>query len=292
MPSKTRKKNLSDPILHSLFEIELLDLEKLKRGQLQKIAKELGLSATLKSETLRKNIIEYIRKSKLSKTTRLDTQLPREIQDLIFEKVYDMKNPEIDEKIKIYLDHSYRIGDDNIVYNYSKIREALKIKHNIRDRELYEKLEKFRQKYIRLGVVRCYFDLRETIDYLNLEALAHLTPKSSHFDNQNRNINMVENRLLRQIKDYNYYAEILKNRFDSHFDKHYIDALNNLIKSFNKISKKRLPYLKYGTSENVTKNNTTRKIKSKRSYVKTLNRLLSPSIEYDIKFIKRKERSL
>ena len=205
MPPKSRKKKEISPSNNSLYEIELLDLEKLKRGELQKIAKQLGLNNTSKSETLKKNILEFIKKSKLSKTTRLDTQLPRDLQDLVFEKVYEMSNPELENKIKEILDKEEGLGDANMVYNYSKIRKALKIKHNIKSKELEEKVNYFRNIYIRRGVVRCYFDLRETIDYLNLQALGALTPKSSHFDNYTRNISIVERRLLNQVKEYNKF---------------------------------------------------------------------------------------
>jgi hypothetical protein len=293
MPPKSRKKKEISPNNNSLYEIELLDLEKLKRGELQKIAKQLGLNNTSKSETLKKNILEFIKKSKLSKTTRLDTQLPRDLQDLVFEKVYEMSNPEIENKIKEILDKEEDIGDANMIYNYSKIRKTLKIKHNIKSKELQEKVNYFRNIYIRRGVIRCYFDLKETIDDFTLEALDLLTPKSSDFDNYNRNISVVERRLLSQVKEYNKYAEILKKSYDTHFDKFYVDEFNDLLKSFNKVSKNRVPYLKYGTSGKLSRTvNSTRKIRSKYSYVKSKDKLISSRKVYYIKNNSKKARSL
>lgn len=245
--SKTRK-NIS-PINNSLYEVELLDLDKLKRGELQKIAKQLGLSATAKSETIKKNISNYIIKSKLSKTTRLDTQLPREIQDLVFEKVYDMANPEIEAQIKTILDKGYRVGDDNMTYDYSKIRKKLKIKHNIKPKELLEKVENFRHIYVRMGVIYHYFEIKEITEYFEINP-QHLTEED--FDVYSRKLYNIEIPLRRAIDEYNKRATKLKKDYGSYFDPEYIDEVNDLIKHFRKVAKYdkkvgKIPFLKYGS---------------------------------------------
>lgn len=276
MASKSRKKKTISPTNNSLYEIELLDLEKLKRGELQKIAKQLGLSATAKSETLKKNISNYISKSKLSQVTRLDTQLPRDMQDLVFEKVYDMANPEIEQRIKAILDVGYYVGDNNIIYNYSKIREKLKIKHNIKPKELQEKVEKFRHIYVRMGVIYHYFRIKEITEYFEINP-EHLT--EDEFDVYSRHIYNTERPLRTAINDYNKRAETLKKDYGSYFDPEYIDEVNDLIKHFRKVAKYdksrgKIPYLKYGTPGSTSLNSkySSRKTRSLREYVKKSSR--------------------
>lgn len=276
MASKSRKKKTISPTNNSLYEIELLDLEKLKRGELQKIAKQLGLPATAKSETLKKNIANYIIKSKLSHVTRLDTQLPRELQDLVFENVYNMANPEIEAQIKTILDVGYRVGDDNMIYNYSKIREKLKIKHNIKPKELLEKVENFRHIYVRMGVIYHYFQIKEITEYFEINP-EHLT--EDEFDVYSRHIYNIERPLRNAINEYNKRAEKLKKDYGSYFDPEYIDEVNDFIKHFRKVAKYdktrgKIPYLKYGTPGSTSLNSkySSRKTRSLRDYVKKSSR--------------------
>ena len=251
-------------------------MEKLKRGELQKIAKQLGLPASAKSETLKKNISNYISKSKLSHVTRLDTQLPRDMQDLVFEKVYDMANPEIEQRIKAILDVGYYVGDSNIIYNYSKIREKLKIKHNIKPKELQEKVEKFRHIYVRMGVIYHYFRIKEITEYFEINP-EHLT--EDVFDVYSRHIYNTERPLRTAINDYNKRAEKLKKDYGSYFDPEYIDEVNDFIKHFRKVVKydktrDKIPYLKYGTPGSTSLNSkySSRKTRSLRDYVKKSSR--------------------
>ena len=146
MSSKTKKKPLA--VVRGNVDDIPDDLDSLNRSQLQSLAKKHGIPANSKSETIKTNLKKYTLKSKLSHVTCLDTQLPRDLQNLVFEKVYDMANPEIESLIKAILDKGYRVGDDNMIYDYSKIRKKLKIKHNIKSKELLEKVENFRHIYM------------------------------------------------------------------------------------------------------------------------------------------------
>ena len=196
----------------------------------------------------------------MSHVTRLDN-LPKNLQDLIFEKVYEMANPELERKIRDFLDRHIYAGDSSIQYNYSKIREKLKIKHNITDRELHKKLEEFRHKYVRHGVVHYYSEIKDILEYFEVPERFRLD--SSDFSNYYRNLKFVEDGLRRNIEQYNKHAEILKRHFDSHINRDYVDEINDFIKRFNKVVKfKRLPYLNYGTIGRNSNSRVSRKTKS------------------------------
>ena len=277
MPSKSKtKKNISPTSLSTQVDTIPDDLDSLKRGQLQSLAKKFGISAASKSETIKQNLLKLRKTVKLSHTTRLDTQLPKEIQDMVFEKVYDMANPEIEERIKAILDVTSYVGDSNIIYNYSKIREKLKIKHNIKPKELQEKVEKFRHIYVRMGVIYHYFRIKEITEYFEINPV-HL--REEHFDVYNSHIYNTERPLRTAINDYNKRAETLKKEYGSYFDPLYIDEVNDFIKYFRKVAKYdktrgKIPYLKYGTpgSTSLKSNHLSRKTRSLKEYVKKSSR--------------------
>lgn len=277
MSSKSKtKKNISPTTLSKQVDSIPDDLDILKRSQLQNLAKKFGINASSKSETIKQNLMKFRRTIKLSHTTRLDTQLPRDLQDLVFEKVYDMANPEIEAKIKGILDKGYYVGDDNMIYNYSKIREKLNIKHNINPKELQEKVEKFRHTYVRMGVVYFYFEIKEIIEYFEINP-EHLSP--DEFDVYSRHIYNIEKPLRRAITEYNKRAEKLKKDYGSYFGPEYIDEVNGLLKNIRKVAKYdrkigKIPYLKYGSPDIVSINSkySSRKTKSLREYVKKSSR--------------------
>ena len=274
MSSKTKKKTAV--VLTGNLDDIPDDLDSLNRSQLQSLAKKHGIPANSKSETIKTNLKKYTLKSKLSHVTRLDTQLPRDLQDLVYEKVYHMANPEIEAKIKGILDKGYYVGDDNMIYNYSKIREKLKIKHNIKPKELEEKVEKFRHTYVRMGVIYHYFQIKEITEYFEINP-EHLT--EDEFDVYGRHIYNIERPLRRAISDYNKRAEKLKKDYGSYFDPEYIDEVNGLLKNIRKVAKYdrkigKIPYLKYGTSgfTSINSKYSSRKTRSLREYVKKSSR--------------------
>lgn len=269
MPPKSKtKKNISPTLLSSQVDDIPEDLDILKRGQLQNLAKKFGISAASKSETIKQNLHKLKKTAKLSRTTRLDTQLPRDLQDLVFEKVYDMANPEIEAQIKAILDKGYRVGDDNMIYDYSKIRKKLKIKHNIKPKELLEKVENFRHIYVRMGVIYHYFQIKEITEYFEINP-EHLT--GDEFDVYSRKLYNVERPLRRAINEYNKRADKLKKDYGSYFDPEYIDEVNNLIKHFRKVAKYdkkvgKIPYLNYGSTRHSRNSlSITRKSRSAKS---------------------------
>ena len=279
MSSKTKKK--PPAVVRANVDDIPDDLDSLNRSQLQSLAKKHGIPANSKSETIKTNLKKYTLKSKLSHVTRLDTQLPRDLQDLVYEKVYHMANPEIEAKIKGILDRGYYVGDDNMIYNYSKIREKLKIKHNIKPKELEEKVEKFRHVYVRMGVIYHYFQIKEITEYFEINP-EHLT--EDEFDVYSRHIYNIERPLRHAISDYNKRAEKLKKDYGSYFDPEYIDEVNNLLKNIRKVAKYdrkigKIPYLKYGTPGILSINSkySSRKTKSLREYVKKSSRITTRS---------------
>lgn len=253
MSPKSTKEKASGSKLDNIPE----DLGALSRSELQSLAKQYGISAKTKSETIRRNLKNYTRKATISNVTRLDTQLSRNLQDLVFEKVYEMANPEFERKIRDFFDRYIYVGDSIIQYNYSKIREKLKLKHNITDRELHTKLENFRHKYVRVGIIPHYVALQHILE--NFEVAGN----ASDFKNYNRKLKIVENGLRRSIEQYNKHATRLKRHFDSEVNSDYVDGINDFIKRFNNIAPfKRLPYLNYGTIGHNSNNRVSRKTKS------------------------------
>ena len=287
--SKTIKNKSSlDQKSHSIPD----DLDSLNRTQLQSLAKKHGIPANSKTETIKRNLKNFSLKSKLSHVTRLDTQLPRDMQDLVFEKVYLMANPEIEEKIKSILDKKTYPGDDYLQYNYSKIREKLKIKHNTKEKDLQNKVEIFRHKYVRLGVIYNYFQIEEIIQYFDyIDGVNEYAREDVDFDSYFRKLKPTEQSLRTYIKNYNIAAEKLK-EFDSYIKAEHINKINKFITNFRKVAKfdkklGKIPYLKYGTNThnpnslsltkktrsvktNTLKNNNSRKL----SKISTMNRTI------------------
>lgn len=260
MPSKT----LKVISISSVNNIDIPDdLDSLSRVQLQSLAKKYGIAANAKSETIKRNLKKFSLKSKLSHVTRLDTQLPRDIQDLVFDKVYTMANPEIEDKIKKILDVTIYPGDDFIVYNYSKIREKLKIKHNVNQKDLDEKVMRFRHKHVRLGVVHYYYEIQDIIEYFTED----MNLERDDFDVYFRKLYNIEKPLRKAINDYNRSAEILKNHFGSYLRPDYVDEVNDFLKKFREIAKKdrkfgKIPLLNYGTIHNIGASKVSRKTRS------------------------------
>tara|TARA_B100000902_G_C27285693_1_gene904303 strand:+ start:726 stop:1592 length:867 start_codon:yes stop_codon:yes gene_type:complete len=277
MSSKTKKK--SSTVFRGDIDDIPDDLDSLNRTQLQKLAKKHGIPANSKSETIKTNLKKYTIKSKLTGVTRLDTQLPRDMQDLVFEKVYGMANPEIEAKIKWILDKKSYPGDDYIVYNYSKIRKKLGVKHNFKPKDLQDKVEYFRHKYVRLGVIHHYFQIEEIIEYFDfIDGENEYAREEENFDSYFRKLREAETNLRTAIKKYNIAAKKLK-EFDSYLKVVFIDNINKFINNFRKVAKfdKKLgnvPFLKYGTSDLVSINSkySSRKTKSLREYVKKSSR--------------------
>ena len=164
-------------------------------------------------------------------------------------------------KIRDFLNRPIYAADSSIQYNYSKIREKLKIKHNITDRELYKKIEEFRHKYVRHGVVHYYSEIKDILEYFEVPERFRLD--AADFNNYYRKLKVVENGLRRNIEQYNKHAEILKRHFDSHINRDYVDEINDFIKRFNNVAPfKRLPYLNYGTIGHNSNSRVSRKTKS------------------------------
>ena len=275
MPPKSRK-STKEKASSSNADYIPDDLDSLNRSQLQSLAKQYGIAANSKSETIRRNLKNYTRKATMSHVTRLDTQLPRDLQDLVFENVYNMANPEIEAQIKTILDVGYYVGDNNLVYDYSKIRKKLKIKHNIKPKELEDKVEKFRHIYVRMGVIYHFFQIKEITEYFEINP-EHLTEEE--FDVYSRHIYNIERPLRNSINEYNKRAEKLKKDYGSYFDPEYIDEVNDLIKHFRKVAKYdkktgKIPFLKYGTPGSTSLNSkySSRKTRSLREYVKKSSR--------------------
>ncbi len=286
MLSKSKTKKISPTLLSSLTDQIPDNLESLKRLQLQNLAKKFGISANGKSETIKQNLRKLKKNVKLSKTTRLDTQLPRDMQDLIFEKVYNMANPEIETKIKWILDKKSYSGDDYIVYNYSKIRKKLGIKHNFKLKDLQDKVDHFRHKYVRLGVIYYYFQIEEIIEYFDfIDGENEYAREEEDFDSYVRKLRPAEANLRTAIKNYNIAAKKLK-EFGSYIKVEFINKINKFINNFRKIAKHtkkigKIPYLKYGTqlknnSLSVTKKSRSTKsdiVSRLKSYTKKKSRL-------------------
>ena len=241
------------------------NLDILTRSQLQKLAKENGLGATAKSDTLKRNLNRLKLHRTLSHVTRLDTQLPRDLQDLVFKNVYDSINPILDEKIKGYFEVIGYTGNDDIVYDYSKIREALKIKHNITDKNLYNKLYEFKMKYVK-PLLSEFTELDNVIIYFEQPTGATMHSPDD-FKNIMRNINYTEERLRKIISRFNKYAHILKTKFNSQIKEEYLNEVNSYIIAFNKILKMPLPELLYssnGRNRKTSLSRQTRSVKTKR----------------------------
>ena len=241
------------------------NLDILTRSQLQKLAKENGLGATAKSDTLKRNLNRLKLNRTLSNVTRLDTQLPRDLQDLVFKNVYDSINPILDEKIKGYFEVIGYTGNDDIVYDYSKIREALKIKHNITDKILYNKLYEFKMKYVK-PLLSEFTELDNVIIYFEQPTGVTIMHSPNDFKNIMRNINYTEERLRKIISRFNKYAHILKTKFNSQIKEEYLNEVNSYIIAFNKILKMPLPELLYssnGRNRKTSLSRQTRSVKTK-----------------------------
>ena len=91
MPPKSAKERASSSNFDNIPE----DLDTLSRSALQSLAKQYGISGKAKSATIKRNLKDYTRKATTSHVTRLD-KLPKDLKDLIFKKVYEMANPELD----------------------------------------------------------------------------------------------------------------------------------------------------------------------------------------------------
>jgi len=263
------------------------NLESLNRKQLQSLAKKHGIPANSKSETIKTNLKNYTIKSKLTGVTRLDTQLTRDLQNLVFEKVYDMANPEIEAKIEYILDKKYYPGDHYIVYNYSKIREKLNIKHNFKPKDLKDKVENFRHKYVRLGVINYYFEIEEIIEYFDfIDGENEYAREEEDFDSYFRKLRPTEAKLRTAIKNYNNAAKNLK-EFDSYINVKYINRINKFINNFRKVAKYdkklgKIPYLIFGTQGNISsiEGKKTRKIKSLNDLSKNNSKLNKTKSRY------------
>lgn len=277
MSSKTKKKS-STEFTRDIDDIPD-DLDSLNRVQLQSLAKKHGIPANSKSETIKTNLKKYTIKSKLSHVTRLDTQLSRDLQDLVYEKVYNMANSEIEAKIKKILDRISYISDNYIVYNYSKIREKLKIKHNFKPKDLQHKVEYFRHKYVRLGVIYWFSQIQEIIEFFDYsDGENQYAREEDDFNSYSRKLRPTEEALRTSIKNYNNAAKKLK-EFDSYIKVELINRINKFITNFRKIAKDdkklgKIPYLKYGTPSLVTINSkySSRKTRSLREFVNKSSR--------------------
>ena len=84
-----------------------------------------------------------------------------------------------------------------------EIRKKLKIKHYTKDKEIKDKLSKFRNEYI-FPLISDYFDIRDILDTFEKDTRT--------YDGEFSNINIATDKLISIIKLFNKKSHILKKK--------------------------------------------------------------------------------
>lgn len=220
--------------------------------------------STRKSSTLKKNSTKKID----STITRVD-KLPFELRNNIYNEVYKQSIPKLEEKVKVILDNHYIVGLNLFYYDVKEIRKKLKIKHYTKDKEIKDKLSKFRNEYI-FPLISDYFDIRDILDTFEKD--------SRTYDGEFSNINKATNKLISIIKLFNNKSYILKKKFNTYILSNNISEENKLLNKLNKISNNKIPLLLNKFTKNGSRFIKSFSLKKKSNYSSRYSRKIGKSI--------------
>ena len=116
-----------------------------------------------------------------------------------------------------------------------EIRKKLKIKHYTKDKEIKDKLSKFRNEYI-FPLIQNYFYIRDILDTFEIDTRI--------YDGEFSNINKATNELISIIKLFNKKSYILKKKFNTYILNNNISEENKLLNKLNKFTKNGSRFIK------------------------------------------------